>query len=767
MKNVLLFFSLLGFYAAYGQSISFELQTDIEVYDSFGNILSLSEIGGMNQPQFYNLDINNDGILDVFMFDRSGAKVTSLIHDGKGNYTYKPEYDHIYPKRFSGWVVFKDYNSDGLPDLWFNNIEDNEISLYRNSTKAGDAHAKFELADIDLRFYNFGNFNDGRDTNDIICDPINIPAIEDVDGDGDIDFLSLQNSGQGIYLFLNNTVETGKPLDPPSFEMADHCWGSFTEYDGSNRIDFKRGKYCGMRIYRHKKKHSGGSSLLLLDYDEDGDMDLVLGNAGLSNLNLLINGRVEHKEKLDTMVSSDSLFPSNTIAASINVFPAAYYLDIDGDKIRDLVVAVNMADARSYRYQETQNLLYYKNKGKDNHPNFEYQKFGFIKNKMADHGGYSYPLLYDIDGDDDLDLILATNGNLKETGDSTFYLNLYMNIGTVKTPKFRFMKKDYLGLKKDSIRFLAPDLADIDRDGVDELIVGHVHGGIDVFEITGSGIHATASLRIKNAYGIQASETSDPMVVDVDSDGRLDVLVGDFEGNTLYYRDTSKSNEPGFKLITKSFGNAFSGYYKNEPFEDPNTGKLRDSFVFIPYMSACPSYVDLDGNGNPEFVLGDAHGNLKIFRNVENQDTFKQVVSDPFYTASTKTCGRYSFGTMAKQSFGDLNGDGKLDVVIGSDRGGFQIAYGSGDCNIGVEEVRNNTQTLRLYPNPSTGEVHIKGVSAVKAQLIVVNINGERVLSKSINPALGVNLSNLTNGIYAVQLITESERYVGKLIKHN
>ena len=239
---------------AYGQSISFEVVNNTEVKDKNGVTLDLGNLGGLNQPQFYNLDIDNDEVLDLFVFDRNGGKVLSLINDGNGNFTYEPKFDQIYPRRFTTWVVFKDYNADDKPDLWFFDEDSDAISLYKNITKSGDPHAMFEVRDADLRAYNFGEAP--LDTNDLYCDRTNIPAIEDIDGDGDIDFMTLQTLGYGITLFLNNSVESGKSLDSIDFEIADQCWGDFQEFDGSYEILFERDPFCFQKIYRHKKKHA-------------------------------------------------------------------------------------------------------------------------------------------------------------------------------------------------------------------------------------------------------------------------------------------------------------------------------------------------------------------------------------------------------------------------------------------------------------------------------------------------------------------------------
>lgn len=765
----ILYILLLVIFASplYSQTISFEITADVEVRDENGNKLTLGGVGGLNQPQIYNLDIDNDGIMDLFVFDRNGGKNISLIHDGKGGYVYKPEFDQIYPRVFTTWVVFKDFDNDGLPDLWFFDEDLDAISLYRNSTQTGDAHAEFELVDADLRAYNHGEAP--LDTNDLYCDRTNIPAIEDVDGDGDMDFLTLQTLGYGITLFLNNTVESGKPLNPPSFELADQCWGDFQEYDGINLMKFERDPFCFFKVYRHgKKKHAGGSSLLLLDNDGDSDMDLVLGNAGLNNLNLVINGKKDNGMKIDSMIASDSLFPSNSLRAVTDIFPAAYYQDVNGDGIKDLIVAVNSFAKASYVFREANSIRYYENKGKNDHPVFEIQDTMFLDRDMVDHGGSTSPILYDMDGDGDLDLILGTNGDYGITEEKTDYLVYYENVGTKTNPIYQLAAEDYLGLKKDSIRQLAPCFGDLNRDGNPELLIGRADGSLSLYSINGKGKTATSTKVSDNTYGINVGNNSVPYLVDVDGDSYVDLLIGSYNGNTAYYKNTSKTSSPEFTLEQDTFGNVLPGYWRVKSFYNVEKNEFYDSTVFQTINSAYPVFADLDKNGSPEFILGDEKGKLTIYRDVRSGDmqNFGSALTDPFYLSTTKACYDYNFGAHAKAAIGDINNDGRVDMVVGTERGGFQIALAGGSCNASTGNApRNVVKNLRIYPNPTNGWVSFKGIEAVEATIRITNIQGQQIFVGDINPRNGADLSYLTDGIYIVEIQTESEIYRGKLIK--
>ncbi len=768
MKRVLTILILSICSLSLKAQVSFEVTSDIEIRDENGDKLTLGTVGGLNQPQFYNLDINNDGDMDLFVFDRNGGKTLSLISDGAGNYTYDPKYDQIYPSRFTTWVVFKDYNNDDLPDLWFFDEDIDAISLYKNITKAGDSHAMFEVTDADLRAYNFNTAP--LDTNDLYCDRTNIPAIEDLDGDGDIDFMTLQTLGFGITLFLNNTVESGKPLDPPSFEIADQCWGDFQEYDGSNEIKFEKDPFCFHKIYRHtKKKHAGGSSLLLLDSDGDSDMDLLMGNAGLDNLNLIINGKADFGMKIDSMISNDSLFPSNTVRANMHLFPAGYYQDVNGDGIRDLIVAVNSFAKASYTFREANSIFYYENTGKDDHPVFIFKDSMFLDRHMVDHGGFTSPILYDMDKDGDKDLIISTSGDLGIDGETADYLVYYENVGSKTNPIFQRKKEDYLGLRKESIARMSPCLGDLNRDGNPELLIGQLDGSLSLYNIVGTGTSATSNKVSDNTYGINVGQSSMPNLADVDGDGFVDLLVGGFDGNTEYYRNTSTTGVPAFTKLQDTLGGVLPGYWRLETQYDEVNNRFYDSLVFKNINNAAPQLMDLDGNGNPEFVIGDERGKVTIYRDVRNNLTkFGEAVEDPYYLSWNKTCYEYNFGSMAKPAYADINNDGKMDMVVGTERGGFQIAMGSGTCALSNGKSNFETQnTLVLYPNPTTGVIQFKGQTAYEAKLTVVNLEGQTVYSETINVANGVDLSFIPDGIYVVRLDSKTQSSVAKLIKLN
>ena len=74
--------------------------------------------GGVDNAQIGEFDLNQDGINDIVIFDRAGDILIPMLFEvSTKKYRYAPQYKQICPK-IKDWVVFKDYNYDGLMDLF-------------------------------------------------------------------------------------------------------------------------------------------------------------------------------------------------------------------------------------------------------------------------------------------------------------------------------------------------------------------------------------------------------------------------------------------------------------------------------------------------------------------------------------------------------------------------------------------------------------------------------------------------------------------------
>lgn len=97
--------------------------------------------GGLNAPQFSNIDLNQDGVLDLFVFDRQGNSVLTFLQtsdvQGQAYWYHAPQYQSAFPL-MNNWALLRDFNCDGYPDIYTN--FQSGIIVYLNTTQQTGAY---------------------------------------------------------------------------------------------------------------------------------------------------------------------------------------------------------------------------------------------------------------------------------------------------------------------------------------------------------------------------------------------------------------------------------------------------------------------------------------------------------------------------------------------------------------------------------------------------------------------------------------------------
>ena len=96
-----------------------------------------------------------------------------------------------------------------------------------------------------------------------------------------------------------------------------------------------------------------------IDNDGDGDNDLFFGSSERSTnpVYFLENGKSDLNYYKDTFISIDTSFFSVADEGKIPVAPAMFYIDVNFDGIKDLILANNDQDKFSYSVREKDNVL--------------------------------------------------------------------------------------------------------------------------------------------------------------------------------------------------------------------------------------------------------------------------------------------------------------------------------------------------------------------------------------------------------------------------
>ncbi len=124
-----------------------------------------------------------------------------------------------------------------------------------------------------------------------------------------------------------------------------------------------------------------------------------------------------------------------------------------------------------------------------------------------------------------------------------------------------------------------------------------------------------------------------------------------------------------FDLLSGSYGGGSFFYIKNEGTTQvpafPNAQMNPFSLPSIGNFSK-PALVDLDGDGDLDILSGTQNGGFNYFKNegTSNAPIFAAVQTNPFSLANS--------GSEAMPSFGDLDGDGDQDLISGDPTGNFR-----------------------------------------------------------------------------------------------
>jgi hypothetical protein len=85
--------------------------------------------------------------------------------------------------------------------------------------------------------------------------------------------------------------------------------------------------------------------------------------------------------------------------------------------------------------------------------------------------------------------------------------------------------------------------------------------------------------------------------------------------------------------------------------------------------------------------------------------------------------------------------------------------------NVGVENI--GVATVKIYPNPTTGELRIESESLRIESIIIYNISGKILKTENWKTENTIDISHLPSGIYFVKISTEVGEVTKKVMKYN
>jgi hypothetical protein len=529
---------------------------------------------GIARPRPVFCDVDRDGDQDLFVGSMHGV-IYQFRNDGTRQYpswTYVTDaYGGVDTGRWSRISpTFADIDSDGDFDLFVLGI--GRIRFYRNTGSPQEATWLFEtdsfagitdldefassvrFADMDadgdldlitsgLRYFeNIGSIAtpDLIERADIFSG-IYSDAFDvgDLDADGDLDLVigsgigdvriyrvintgsvshpqwstpiesdaSLFNSGEGVSLYLVD-MDSDSDLDlvagnPDSLAYAENI-GSRTD----PIWQVKTRSFLGIAA-------GTNATPALADIDNDGDLDLFIGN---------IEGEI-----LSFRNDGNPLSPrwstAHYIDRQFDSYCSPAFVDLDADGDLDMVVG-SVSSAR---------LQFLRNDGSPTSPDWRLESQEWLHGSPP---GMPVPSFVDIDGDGDYDMFVGS-------WETSIYF--FENAGTSVAPDFYLRSTDYI---PGSPFWNVPTFCDIDLDGDEDMFIGNSNGtiwfyrndDIDVNQGGYDGIKGQPkwSLVTDRYSDIQVrSDGSKPFFADIDGDGDKELFIGTQDGAVRLWMNQS------------------------------------------------------------------------------------------------------------------------------------------------------------------------------------------------------------------------------------
>lgn len=363
---------------------------------------------------------------------------------------------------------------------------------------------------------------------------------------------------------------------------------------------------------------------------------------------------------LETSVDGDYL--AGAYSGGVN-YSKPYWIDIDADNDYDLFIG-----------GEGGGLHFYKNDGTASSASWTFVAEQF---ENIDVGNRASQAFVDIDADGDYDLFI---------GEQDGVLYYYQNEGTPNVDSFVFVSSNYEGI--DVGRYSAPFFCDIDNDNDFDLFIGEHSGNINYYRNDGSASSPSWTLVDESWFGIDVGTKNIPWFVDIDADDDLDLFIGYSEGTTYYYRNDGTPSTPNMVYITNNYiadvGNTnapsfvdidndgdfdfFVGEYIGNTNFYRNTGTPSNaswSFIRRHYLtidmnsSTTPALVDIDNDGDYDLFSGEWVGFIDYYLNTGTASTHEWTIISENYDG-------IDVGDNSTPTFIDIDNDNDFDLFIGN-----------------------------------------------------------------------------------------------------
>lgn len=507
------------------------------------------------------------------------------------------------------------------------------------------------------------------------------PQMVDIDGDGDLD-LFVQEASDRVMYFENVGTETEPEFAWRSAAFQDveaGEWYRFARMDEDEDVDLLTEEvFSYIRYWQNVGSASeprlepaadslrdvDGEPIFsdrqnipnIADIDCDGRLDLLIGR---------LTGTITHYEEVDRDPDGLPRFshvtdrfqnieivatfgpganpnagqgarpnrPVNPIG-SLHGANTLALADFDGDGDLDLFWGDFFEPG----------ILYIPNEGSCERPDLDSEPIPFPPNDPIATSGYNAPTLGDLDGDGDLDMLVGVLGgafNPNRTLIDNFHYLEQTGPNEFEDRTSRFLPN--LDVGSESV----PRFADLDGDGDLDMFVANKleQGGSTsrIYRFENVGSAAAPSFVLRGRLPLEGDYHYAPAFGDLNADGEVDMVLGTWRAELQLHlgRDGEFIEDTTFAVkLTRG-------------------------------TNAVPALVDIDGDGDLDLFVGEASGELNFYRNTGTPEA-------PEFTLVSDNFGGIDPGRRTAPTFADVDGDGRPDLVLGTESSGLRVYRNEG-----------------------------------------------------------------------------------------
>lgn len=628
------------------------------------------------------VDIDNDGDLDVLSITNNYLFLYENL-DGQGSFS---NYQIISNEIEGGsFVKTADIDSDGYLDIVSSTRDDKKIAWFKHLDGQG----------------NFGTQETIAITQEINGDL----SIADVDGDGDLDILSVE--------WMQNRI----------------TWYENTDGQGNFSL-----------VQLVNTDNTSGMAIAAVDFDEDNDLDILAASAS--------DDKVAWYENTDGQGDFGS---QNILIAGTRSVGAIQVADLDNDNDLEILFVSSWSDK----------VAWYENL--DNQGGFANQK---IITTNADNA--EDIKIADIDNDGDMDVVSASRfdnkiawyenldgqGNfgqqqvISTSVNQAFFLNVgdidgdgnidivtaSHSMGTSTLMWFKnldgqgnFGSEQIIPTNSTSY-ILHVGLNDVDNDGDIDLMASMSEANrVFWFENTdGQGTFASPQIATHTTE-LRPNHTH---MGDIDNDGDKDLIVS-----------VSSAN----RIVS----------YKN--IDGQGTFSERQIVTTSTNLPSRVHTADIDNDGDMDIISSSfLDGKIAWYENLDGQGTFgpQQIISLNVLNVNSIYVA-------------DFDGDGDVDVLSASAQSG-KITWHKNNLidPLSVDEFSNNANAIKVFPNPVKNELFFETNQNIE-KVTVYNLDGKMIKEFNAESSFltKIDVRTLANGLYFMEIQLANGTQTHKIIK--